>query len=267
MRERAERRPAGRRLARRLGDRPRSGLGAFGLDGLDQRRRPAPGLVLGQLPGRRPTVARPPATGAVRHDPRPRAEPPPDPLAVGAPPLDRPHRLAAGLERLDQQERRRQRVVSGHRGATLHPTPDGRTTGGPALSGGPAGGPICRDFTASERDSATSDSAYQSQSARRSTACHAEGRGFESLHPLVTEAPLLAGFLRFRGCSELERGPRRAGRRCLIGGARGGPGRPPRGIAVRAARSRGWRRPAGPRRRRGSGGSGVRRRSRPAAAP
>jgi hypothetical protein len=52
----------------------------------------------------------------------------------------------------------------------------------------------------------------------------------------------------------LERGPRRAGRRCLIGGARGGPGSPPRGIAVRAARSRGWCRRDGPRRQRGRAG-------------
>ena len=79
------------------------------------------------------------------------------------------------------------------------------------------------------------------------------------------------------GCTSAQRGRRRGGRaraRPAEGWspmpsrrARGGRGRPPRGIAVRAARSRGWRRPAGHRRLRESGGSGVRRRPRPAAAP
>jgi hypothetical protein len=33
----------------------------------------------------------------------------------------------------------------------------------------------------------------------RASACHAEGRGFESLHPLLTKTPHLAGFSCFSG--------------------------------------------------------------------
>ena len=139
VRERAERWAAGGGLSRGLlvgADAPR---GALGLDRLNELDGATAGLVLGQVPGRRAAAARSPAASTVAHEPRVHAEPSSHPLAIRAAPLDCPYGLAGGLGRLDQEEGRRQWVVSGHRTTTVHPPSDGRTTGGPARVGRTSG--------------------------------------------------------------------------------------------------------------------------------
>ena len=128
VRERAKRRAA-------RGSLTSGGLGglcsvccALGLRPLHELDEATPCLVRGQVPRRWPAAAWTPTAPTIPGEPRARAEPPAHPLSVRAAPLDRPHRLARVLGRLDQQKRRRQRVVNGHQEATVHPLSDGRTS-------------------------------------------------------------------------------------------------------------------------------------------
>jgi hypothetical protein len=147
VRERAERRPARGGLSRGGLGGSNSVRGALGLDRLDELDDSTTSLVLGQVPRRRPAASRTPAAPTVPDEPRVRAEPPAHPLAVCAAPLDRPHRLARALSRLDQEEGRRKWVVCGHRTTTVHRSSDGGPPADQLESGGPAGGPICSEIT------------------------------------------------------------------------------------------------------------------------
>jgi hypothetical protein len=192
VRERAERRAAGRCLAGRLLGRAGPGGGARRLGRPDELNDAAAGLILGQAPRRRSTAPSPPVR-SLPDEPRGCAEASPHARAVRAAPLDRPDRLA-GLGRLDQQERRRQRVVSGHRWRTYTLL---RTSGPRADQLPRADQPA--DQSALNRPSGASFSQFRLGSpepiSRRASACHAEGRGFESLQPLSQKARFCGPFV------------------------------------------------------------------------
>jgi hypothetical protein len=93
VRERAECRCASRCGALRLRGSLRARLSALGFNTLDQRHDPPTTLERGQVLGRRSPGAQPPGPGAVGHHPGLCSKPAADALAVGTPPLDRPHGL------------------------------------------------------------------------------------------------------------------------------------------------------------------------------
>ena len=146
---------------------------------------------------RRPAAPRLPAAAPSRTSHACAAEPRGGPLTVRAAPLDRPHRLARALA----SRRAGTPSTAGRERSSAEPpyTPPrtgGPTeTGGPARPGGPAGGPICSEPTPQSAILPLRLRVLE-PIGRRSTACHAEGRGFDSLHPLSLEALHVAGFAR-----------------------------------------------------------------------
>jgi hypothetical protein len=174
---------------------------AFRLDRPDELGNTAAGLELGQVAGGRAAGSRAPTALTVRCDPRGRAETTAKPLAVCAAPLDGPHGRSVRPERLDEKEGGRDRIlgsrVAHQRGRAYRPNRR-RTTGGP-----PADQLLTADQLADQFVLIRPCKAQFSHSRLRvlepisaaSSACHAEGRGFESLHPLVRKARVCGPFL------------------------------------------------------------------------
>ncbi len=154
VRERAERLGGRRRRRSALAFKRELGLGRS-----YELRHAAACLELGHAAVVRTASTWPPSAGPVRLHPRGPPWPPAAALVVGAAPLDRPHRHAVRAEPFDEQERGRDRVdlrcvASRHEPSVLagSAAADHRRT---TLTGGPRGGPKCREMTVSSRFSAT----------------------------------------------------------------------------------------------------------------